>query len=156
MSVSSGFPFSVVNPTDAAGVAEGVGAGARADIVGDPNSGFQRVPAPNLGPLWYNQAAFVPATSLTFGNSGRNLLRNPRRTNIDMTLHKMFPIRERMGFEFRAEAFNVFNHAEWGNIAGAGGNAGGASNNTQGSSSFLYVSTVHNPRILQLALKFNF
>jgi len=156
LSVSSGFPFSVVNPTDAAGVAEGVGAGARADIVGDPNSGFQRVPAPNLGPLWYNQAAFVPATSLTFGNSGRNLLRNPRRTNIDMTLHKMFPIRERMGFEFRAEAFNVFNHAEWGNIAGAGGNAGGASNNTQGSSSFLYVSTVHNPRILQLALKFNF
>ncbi len=159
VSISTGTPFSVTNPTDAAGVAEGVGAGARADIVGDPNSGFSRATAPNLGPLWYNPAAFAAPTSLTFGDSGRNVLRNPRRTNVDMTLHKMFPIRESMAFEFRAEAFNVFNHTEWGNLAGDAGGAGGtngASNNGLGSPTFLYVSTVHNARILQLALKFNF
>ena len=37
-----------------------------------------------------------------------------------------------MGFEFRAEAFNVFNHTEWGNIAGDSGSAGGDGNNTLG------------------------
>ena len=156
LSIASGTPFSVVNPNDAAGVSTGIGSGARADIIGDPNSGFTRTPAPSLGPLWYNQAAFAPATSLTFGDSGRNILRNPRHTNFDMTLQKTFPIHENMGFQFRADAFNVFNHTEWNNIAGDGGSAGGAGNNTLNSSSFLYVSTVHNPRILQVALKFNF
>jgi hypothetical protein len=157
-SIQSGSPFSVVNPTDNAGVSEGVGAGSRADIVGDPDTGFSRTPAPSLGPLWYNPAAFAVPTALTFGDSGRNTLSNPRRTNFDMALFKHFAIRESMGFEFRAEAFNVFNHTEWGSIAGdSGAGAGsGAQNNSLGSSDFLYVSTVHNPRILQLALKFIF
>ena len=156
LGISTGTPFSVVNATDAAGVAEGVGSGARADIVGDPNTGFSRNSAPNLGPLWYNPAAFAPATSLTFGDSGRNSLRNPRRTNFDMTVVKDFHIRESVGLQFRADAFNVFNHTEWGNIAGDGGSAGGAGNNTISSPSFLYISSVHNPRILQVALKFIF
>jgi hypothetical protein len=58
--------------------------------------------------------------------------------------------------EFRAEAFNVFNHTEWSGIAGDAGSAGGAGNNTVGTGNFLYVTSVHNPRILQLALKFFF
>jgi hypothetical protein len=154
--ISSGTPFSVTNPTDNAGVAAGVGSGSRADLVGDPNTGFSRSLGPSLGPLWYNPAAFAVPQGLTFGDSGRNVLINPRRTNFDMALLKHFNITEGTYFEFRAEAFNVFNHTEWGNIAGDGGSAGGAGNNGLTSSSFLYVSTVHNPRFLQVALKFFF
>jgi hypothetical protein len=157
--ISSGTPFSVLNSTDNAGVAAGVGNVSRADLVGDPRSGFSRTTAPDLGPLWYNPNAFAVPQGLTFGDSGRNVLVNPRHTNFDMALLKDFHIRENMGFQFRAEAFNVFNHTEWGTIAGDGGsgaNQVGTANNTLGTSDFLYISTVHNPRILQLALKFLF
>jgi len=154
--ISSGTPFSVVNPTDNAGVAAGVGSGSRADIVGDPNTGFSRTPAQGFGPLWYNPNAFAVPVGLTFGDSGRNILRNPRRTNFDMALFKHFQVRESMAFEFRAEAFNVFNHTEWGGIAGDGGSAGGVGNNTINQNSTFYVGSVHNARILQLALKFIF
>ena len=144
--VSTGTPFSVLYSTDNAGVANGVGSGSRADIVGDPNTGFSRTNAPNLGPLWYNPAAFAAPQGLTFGNSGRDSLRNPRHTNVDMALFKHFPIKESLAFEFRAEAFNVFNHTEWNGFAST----------TQTDSNFLYINGVHNARILQLALKFIF
>ncbi|MGC1451247.1 MAG: Plug domain-containing protein, partial [Candidatus Sulfotelmatobacter sp.] len=158
MSMATGSPFSVTNPTDSAGVAAGVGSGSRADLVGNPNTGFARVSSPGTGPLWYNPAAFAVPTPLTFGSSGRNLLRNPRRTNFDMALYKHFPIKESLAFEFRAEAFNVFNHTEWNTIAGDGGSAagGGSQNNSLGAGQFLYITAVHNARILQLALKFFF
>ncbi len=154
--ISTGTPFSVVNSTDNAGVAAGVGSGSRADIVGDPNTGFSRTPAAGFGPLWYNPNAYAVPIGLTFGDSGRNSLRNPRRTNFDMALFKHFPVKESMAFEFRAEAYNVFNHTEWGGIAGDAGSAGGVGNNTIGQTSTFYIGSVHNARILQLALKFIF
>jgi hypothetical protein len=73
-----------------------------------------------------------------------------------MALFKHFPIKESLSFEFRAEAYNVFNHTEWGAIAGDAGSAGGAGNNTLNSSNFLFVTQVHNPRILQLGAKILF
>jgi hypothetical protein len=145
--ISSGTPFSVGYSTDNAGVAAGVGAGSRADIVGNPNTGFSRTNGPGgLGPLWYNPAAFAAPQGLTFGNSGRDSLRNPRRTNFDMAVFKHFPIKESLAFEFRAEAFNVFNHTEW----------NGFSSQTQTDSGFLYINGVHNARILQLGAKILF
>jgi hypothetical protein len=73
-----------------------------------------------------------------------------------MALFKHFAIHETVAAEFRAEAFNVFNHTEWGAIAGESGSAGGAGDNTINASNFLYITSVHNARILQLALKFFF
>jgi hypothetical protein len=84
-----------------------------------------------------------------------------------------------MHLEFRAEAFNVFNHTEFGYI---GGDTGSAANNSAinafanssgcyagsnlsagdpsclsgGNVSFLRPAGAHNARILQLALKFIF
>jgi hypothetical protein len=144
--VSTGTPFSVTTSNDNAGVAAGVGSGARADRVGDPNAGFSRANGPDLGPLWYNPAAFAAPQGLTFGNSGRNVLRNPRRTNFDMALFKHFAIKESFAFEFRAEAFNVFNHTEWNGFAST----------TQSDSNFLFINAVHNARILQLGAKLMF
>jgi hypothetical protein len=67
-----------------------------------------------------------------------------------------------MGFEFRAEAFNVFNHTQWLPIAGDSGSAAsnlGETNNTfsqDPTTGFLQVTGAHNPRILQLGAKFLF
>ncbi len=144
--ISTGTPVSVLVSNDNAGVAAGVGTGARADIVGDPNAGVSRVSAPDLGPLWYNPAAYAAPRGLTFGNSGRDSLRNPRRTNFDMALFKHFPIKESLAFEFRAEAYNVFNHTEWNGFAST----------TISDSNFLFINAVHNARILQLGAKIIF
>jgi hypothetical protein len=116
-----------------------------------------------VGPLLYNPAAFAAPQGLTFGTAQRNVLNNPGRWNADMGLFKRFSITELRYFEFRAEAFNVFNHTEWGSV---GGNASttcfAGATNTPGDSSclanseFLRANSAHNPRILQLALKFMF
>ncbi|HYM77895.1 MAG TPA: carboxypeptidase regulatory-like domain-containing protein [Candidatus Dormibacteraeota bacterium] len=156
-SISSGTPFNPVFNTDNAGVANGVaGAGARPDQVGNPRSGPIPAPDPGFARTFYNTNAYTAPVGLTFGNVGRNVLTNPRRTNFDMALFKHLAIRESLAFEFRAEAFNVFNHTEWSNMAGGGGSAGGDGNNTLGNPGFLQVGSTHLPRILQLGAKFIF
>ena len=68
----------------------------------------------NLGPLLLNPKAFSAPKGLSFGNSGRNYLNNPARTNFNVSLLKHFkPFKERMDVEFRAVAFNVFNHTQF-------------------------------------------
>jgi hypothetical protein len=58
---------------------------------------------------WFNTAAFKAPAAFTFGNSGRNTLRSQGVHRFDMSAFRKFPIRERIYFEFRAEAYNVFN-----------------------------------------------
>jgi Carboxypeptidase regulatory-like domain len=183
-SIQTGSPFTVVNagggslgtPSDSAGVGNGVGFGSYPDLVGDPNSGIPATPpGSSFGPAYGNPAVFVAPVGLTFGDAGRNILRNPRQSNFDMALFKHFAIKESMSVEFRAEAFNVFNHVEWGYIGGGGGSAAGnnggsggnnltcygGANNSAGDPTcaglgFFSPNGTHNARILQLALKFIF
>jgi Carboxypeptidase regulatory-like domain len=158
--ILSGSPFNPVFNTDNAGVANAVaGSGSRPDLIGDPHSGIVQVPNSGFGPLLYNPAAYAAPQGLTFGTVGRNSLTNPRRTNFDMALFKHLKLMENLAFEFRAEAFNVFNHTEWGALAGGGGSGANAVNsgtNVFGSSGFLNINTAHNPRILQLGAKLIF
>ena len=184
--IQSGSPFSVYNEglnatADNAGVGNSFAtAGSYPDLAGNPKAGVSASPLagpqPGFGPLLFNPGAFVLPTGLTFGDSGRNILRNPWRTNFDMALLKHFAITENKYFEFRAEAFNVFNHVEYTWLGGDGGsaanNAGrgtdsntiacyGGPNNSAGDptcagSSYLRSAGTHLPRILQLGLKFIF
>jgi hypothetical protein len=194
--IQTGTPFTVTNggfggiPGDNAGVANTVaanGVSSLPDRVGDPTSGVVQVANPGFGPAFFNPAAFVGPRGLTFGDEGRNSLTNPRRTNFDMALFKHFAVNERVGFEFRAEAFNVFNHTEFAWLGGGAGSAGGNSpfssptntatcyggpnfsagdpscvlppdspTSTNQGSPFLRAASAHNPRILQLGLKFIF
>ncbi|MGH8247932.1 MAG: hypothetical protein ACREUU_16040, partial [Gammaproteobacteria bacterium] len=49
-----------------------------------------------------------------FGNVGRNTLPGPRFWQTDFSLFKQFPLRETVTLQFRAEAFNIFNHTNLG------------------------------------------
>jgi hypothetical protein len=149
---STGTPLNITNGTtygDNAGVGNAVGTGSYPDLVGNPHVGVpppSQVTGNSYAGYFYDPAAFATPTGLTFGNVGRNFLRNPNRTNFDMALFKHFALKENMSFEFRAEAFNIFNHTEWGGAASGG----------LGSSGFLEINSAHLARILQLGAKFIF
>ncbi len=65
--------------------------------------------------FFLNPAAFAIPAPGTFGNYGRNTLHGPGLSQFDLTLHKRFPLTERINFEFRAEAYNILNHANFAN-----------------------------------------
>lgn len=61
---------------------------------------------------YFEKSAFaLPSTRNTFGNLQRNAMWGPGRWFGDASLLKVFPIREGMTAQFRAEAFNLCNHA---------------------------------------------
>ncbi len=184
MTFQTGTPFNVVNgggtgiaASDNAGVGNGVSTShSYPDVAGSPKSGIPSASVQGFGPLLFNPGAFVAPRGLTFGDAGRNPLKNPQRTNFDMAVFKHFRFTESLALEFRAEAFNVFNHREWQFIGGAGGSGAnnspvqnftnstgcyGGPNNSSGDASclgnsFLHIGAVHNARILQLGAKFIF
>ena len=49
-----------------------------------------------------------------FGNAGRNIARGDGIGNLDLSLLKNFALNERMRLQFRAECFNLTNHANFG------------------------------------------
>ena len=61
----------------------------------------------NQGWLYINPAAFAMPQPGTFGNLGRNALRGPGISQLDLTLSKKFAIGEAMNIEFRAECYNI-------------------------------------------------
>ncbi len=63
----------------------------------------------NQGWLYINPAAFSMPAAGTYGNLGRNALRGPGISQLDLTLSKKFIVKEQMGFEFRAECYNILN-----------------------------------------------
>lgn len=62
---------------------------------------------------WFNPAAFTRAAAGTFGNAGRNIVIGPGQVNVDLSLFKDFLVRENTRVQFRAEAFNLPNHANF-------------------------------------------
>jgi hypothetical protein len=179
----SGTPFSVVNGggntgiavADNAGIANGVGPASYPDVIPGQAKPAGGSNAQSFGPLLGNPSQFVAPRGLTFGNAGRNFLNNPSRLNFDMTLLKHFKVREGTQLEFRAEAFNIFNHTQFriydaDNPGSSGNNIiscyGGPSNSAGfqaaggtdclTGASFLHPINAHRPRTLQLGLKLSF
>jgi hypothetical protein len=157
----TGTPFSVTAGSangliPGPGVGNGTGTNVFLDLVGNPYSAPpQKAVAGYLGPVLYNPEAFAAPTGLTFGTAGRNILRNPNYLNFNMGLFKRFFVTEHDYFEFRAEAFNVFNHTEFAGVDSSLGcyqASGVGCANTQ----FLMPTSAHEPRLLQLGMKFIF
>ena len=103
---------------------------------------------------WINPAAFATPAAGTFGNAGRNLVRAPGLWQADAALIKSVSLSERTRLQFRAEAFNVFNRAQYGSPQA----------NLSSPLSFGVITTPVNsgatgsgtPRQLQLALLLKF
>jgi Carboxypeptidase regulatory-like domain len=134
LTIQSGLPFSPVLNTSTTN-----GTGSRANVVGP-------IAYPHTLQEWFNPAAFGTPAPYTYGDAGRDILYAPGRFNWDMSLFKAFPIHERTEFEFRAEAFNVFNHPQFGYPNASIGNPQAGQ----------ITSTVGNPRQLQMGLRFQF
>jgi hypothetical protein len=63
---------------------------------------------------WFNVAAYSRATNGTFGTAGRSEVIGPGIKNWDFSLSKEFHFARQPYLEFRAEAFNLLNHPNWG------------------------------------------
>jgi len=113
----------------------------------------------------FNRAAFDAAPAGQQGNFGRNVLRGFGAWQADIALQRQFPVRENVRVRFRAEFFNIFNHANFAsptnslpsplfgrstqtlaNSLGPGGINGG----------FNPLYQVGGPRSIQFALKLQF
>ena len=79
-------------------------------------AGCQGVPAgQKLGTptLWFDPCAFSLSPAGTFGNLAKNTVGGPTSFSADFTMAKNFPVREKMNLQFRAEFFNILNHANF-------------------------------------------
>lgn len=99
---------------------------------------------------WNNAAAFAAPAPGALGNCGRDLSVGPGFFSTDMSMFKntrfKTPLNENTNLQFRLEAFNALNRANF-----------GLPNATVGSSQFgMVTGTVGNPRLVQLALKLIF
>jgi hypothetical protein len=85
-------------------------------------------------------------TGTDIGNVGRNILRGPSQSNIDLSFEKRFPLTESKDLRFRADFFNLLNHA----------NQDGPVNDIDAGDFGRIVSFASSPRIIQLSVKFGF
>jgi hypothetical protein len=97
-------------------------------------------------PAGTSPAVCLPNYSQPFGNAGRNTLRALSYGSLDLGLHKRFALTpERVGLEFRAEAFNVLNAVNY-----------KSPNSTAGGSSFGAYTSAFAARQLQVALRLSY
>ncbi len=144
---NSGTPFTV---SDTANVAlqansppiSGLAA-SRPNLIADPNSGPHTVDA------WVSRSAFQRLDPITnagqFGNAGRNIVRGPAYTNVDVSLVRTFRLTTATRLQFRAESFNILNHANFGLPV-----------SDLNSANFGRIFSAAPPRLMQFALKVMF
>jgi hypothetical protein len=112
---------------------------------------------PNGNVFFFTQqdlANFSFPVAGSIGNQGRNNFRGPYFINTDASLVKKFKITESQGLTFRAEAYNLFNHP----------NFGGMSTNINNAATFGQMSTTlgtqlnngTGARTMQLTLRYDF
>ena len=66
---------------------------------------------------YYSPASFAAVTGVRFGNSGRNILRSPGVWNTDVSVLRVFPIRERLEAQFRTEFYNLPNTSHFSGVS---------------------------------------
>lgn len=147
VTASSGTPFTVFDSTNVSGQASHPPisgfSGSRPDAIANPNHG------PRTPEQWISRSAFRRLNPVTeagnFGNAGRNIARADGIANIDASLLKTFVLAEAYRLQFRAECFNLANHANF-----------GVPVSDLASPSFGRVLDAAPPRLVQFGLKFLF
>ncbi len=105
---------------------------------------------------YFNTSLFSPETVGTLGNARRRFFAGPGLNNWDIALLKDTAIREGMNLEFRAEFFNAFNHAQFGQPDGNITDTQQVDPNTGRLTGFGTIQTANPPRILQFSFKLLF
>jgi hypothetical protein len=100
---------------------------------------------PRSGQTYFNTSLFSQETIGVLGDSKRRFFHGPGTNNSDMALAKDTKLTERTNLEFRAEFFNLFNHAQFQNVQG-----------NINAANFGFAQSAAAPRIGQLALKLVF
>jgi hypothetical protein len=141
------------------------GDGARPLLIGNPNLPSSQRNANQ----WFNTAAFAEPIAMTAaqcasgtcpavswvntGNTPQGVIRGPGRNTFNTAIFKNFKIRERLNAQFRAEAYNTFNHTQFNAIGtSVKYNASGVNTDT----TWGQVTSVRDPRIMQFALRLMF
>jgi hypothetical protein len=144
VTAQSGRPFTValLPEIDNSGTGRsilGFGNNDRPNLVGNPEL------SNSTTTQWFNTAAFAFPAPGTFGNAGRNILDGPGFQNVNVSLMKNTALSERLNLQFRAEAFNLFNHPNF-NLP----------DNFLGSPTFGRITSARDPRHIQFGLKLLF
>jgi TonB dependent receptor len=137
LAAQSGAPFTVNISSDRANI--GAGPAQRPNMSGDPNDG------PKTIAQWFNTSVFSLPALFTFGNASRNAVIGPGLEEFDLSLQKDFGITENMKLQFRAEAYNLFNHPNF-NIP----------SRSAFTSNFGKIASAQDARQLQFAMRLTF
>jgi hypothetical protein len=142
-STRTGMPVNITVSRSASNMLDGNASNQRPDLV----PGVSIIPAGGQTiNQWWNIAAFAIPAKNTWGTSGRFIGRAPGFYEINAALEKKFPVRESLSGSFRAEAFNLFNHAILGSPAAA----------VTTPATFGRITSSSNPRKLQLMFRVEF
>jgi hypothetical protein len=147
---STGFPVTLLNNNDTSLLGT-IPNGINNNGVDTPNiihGPLELNPNPRNGRPYFNASLFSLPPLGRLGTAARRSFYGPGIDNFDLALAKNLRLAESKSLQFRLEAFNVFNHAQF---YGAG-----AINRNISSSSFGSVVSAAAPRILQAAAKFYF
>jgi Carboxypeptidase regulatory-like domain len=147
---TTGFPVTLFDNTDNSLLGT-LGNGANNYLLDTP----QYLPGPlqinkngRNGRPAFNTSLFPEETLGQLGNAKRRNFYGPGIENFDMTLQKNLRLTEAKSFEFRGEAFNTFNHAQFYGPASVDGQ--------RENPSFGQIESAAAPRLVQLAAKFIF
>ena len=105
VTAQSGFPFTPLVGSNSSGTGD-----ANQSDVPNWNPNFKGPVILGKPDQWFDPSAFAMPTPGTFGNVARGSLRGPGLFSVDTSLFKRVKLREDLNLQFRAEAFNVFNH----------------------------------------------
>jgi hypothetical protein len=142
VSLQSGNPFNIVVASPAI---NGVANTVRPDLIGTPI-----VTGNPLGNWFANPNVFVAPPPGAFGTVGRNAFVGPGFEDVDLALIKNTKVTERMNVQFRADAFDLLNHPNYGQPSGTVGSVGVI------QSTRFPTGDSGSSRQLQLALKLQF
>ena len=170
----SGLPIDIYDPVG--GSLYGQLYGARPNwAVGANRSTLINAPAGyDFNPFSFREAVVAAGTAIPsaqdptalasdfgtdYGNVGRNILRGPCQTNVDLSIMKSFRLKEGRVLEFRSDFFNAVNHASRSNPVSdiSAAKLDPATGVIVDPGNFgRILGSDSSPRIIQLSVKFNF
>jgi hypothetical protein len=136
-----------ISPSDLVSPSLGNYISYRPNVIGPVNSSALRGQIRSnavTGPYFITQDLVNPVGNV-YGSAPRDFILCPGLDNWDISLFKIFPIKERANVQFRTDFFNAFNHAQF-----------GPPNATAGAAFAGQISTAGPPRNIQFSLRLAF